>query len=262
MIDQLESERLEQSKLKKGAEITGGTTNGNTGRILGDEMTIYTEEFEDDLLGFSSGGDKVINEESSWAINKMLDDHMEAIALNDPKPENGYASPPVASTSKSQNEVSSPAGSANGSEAASRCASSIVSSSSNLFVELVNQKSYLEELLSNRDSKIEEMKLENGKLVERLSSSSSETDTLASQYEDIILELQQQVMDLQQQLSVAKKLERAVMKTNKNATSGSRNQERAKKNAGSSALLPPAESSRTVRKTGSDCVKKVVPAPL
>ena len=103
------------------------------------------------------------------------------------------------------NGVSSPVESANGSDRASRCASSIVSSSSNLFVELVNQKSYLEELLSNRDSKIEEMKLENGRLVERLGSSSSETEALVNQYEDIILELQQQVMDLQQQLSVAKK---------------------------------------------------------
>ena len=77
-----------------GANVNGASINGNlTETVLGDGMTIHTEEFEDDLLGFSRG-DTLINEDSSFAINMMLNDHLEAISVNDLKHQNGNASPP------------------------------------------------------------------------------------------------------------------------------------------------------------------------
>ena len=92
--------------------------------------------------------------------------------------------------------VASPRPPSTGGSAAISRSTSAISLNSSVFTELVNQKSFLEEVLSQKTNQVEVLKAENERLKHLVKMAENSTNTERQEYEAIILELQDQLSSI------------------------------------------------------------------
>ncbi len=190
-VDSLELERLTK-RVERGTvvEMNGDSGGNRMSDSLSDAFSTSQPEFEDDNLLAPETFFDAVNQandstaqngaasNTSWSINLMLNEDVESMTRK--------------ANSESQSKFSAGSPIPSESNLISR-SESAVSLTSSLFADLVNQKSFLEELLSQRINQNEVLKAENDRLKYQINMKEKSSTTQRQDYEAIILELQEQI---------------------------------------------------------------------